>query len=387
MSDQLFTIYLPHSDLVFTRYLYIKDEVRIALLLAILNKQDSAVFWAYELYDSGFQHELFALLWKIYYDFFATLNPSFETYFFKKHAEWIKTNSPLIIGAIVQDLLYRPFNTDIFFLQTITSSFQIDIDYQTNKTSKTNKISNLTEFHHNMEHWIAKSDYRSIAQWILCENTIINPIDIYQFVLDLFEKRGIKLTKSKVAFRIHAVRKEVVVLSKIMELFSKQKQLKKGRNLYFAFDGEELPSHDLKPRHILPAFAVHTIDESKFLGLFKLKRRHYDLKEKYWHHWEYHASFSPLWLDRIRKHRGYVDYCNEKVLFLNDDWHESFYESYGLEPDEQSKEVQERSIMEIEKDKNKDKNWLLFYSTYKKNGLVEVYEEELEELDTDGIGY
>ena len=68
------------SDLIFTRYLYIKDEVQISLLVSILNKNDDAIFWAYELYYSGFKKELLNIIWKIYYDFFVTLNPTFEIY-------------------------------------------------------------------------------------------------------------------------------------------------------------------------------------------------------------------------------------------------------------------------------------------------------------------
>ncbi len=37
----------------FTRYMYEKSEVEIALIIAILNKTDDALFWAYELYYSG----------------------------------------------------------------------------------------------------------------------------------------------------------------------------------------------------------------------------------------------------------------------------------------------------------------------------------------------
>ena len=52
---------LVGSDLVFTRYLYVKDEVRISLLVSILNKSDDAIFWAYELFYSGFKTELLNL--------------------------------------------------------------------------------------------------------------------------------------------------------------------------------------------------------------------------------------------------------------------------------------------------------------------------------------
>ena len=69
---------------VFTRYLYEKEEVKLALLFALLNKKDDAIFWAYELYYSGFSDELVELLWKMYYDFYATLNPKFEKYLLSK---------------------------------------------------------------------------------------------------------------------------------------------------------------------------------------------------------------------------------------------------------------------------------------------------------------
>ena len=38
------------------------------------------------------------------------------------------------------------------------------------------------------------------------------------------------------------------------------------------------------------------------------------------------------------------------LIFKNDDDHEAFYEAYNYEPDEQSKEVQEKSIGEINKE-------------------------------------
>jgi len=116
-KDDIFTISLPGSDLIFTQYLYIKEEVRITLLVSILTKNDNAIFWAYELYHSGFKYELLNLIWKIYYDFFATLNPAYEPYLLKKHKE-LDMESDMsqvrIIGSIIKDLLFRPFNSDIF---------------------------------------------------------------------------------------------------------------------------------------------------------------------------------------------------------------------------------------------------------------------------------
>ena len=117
------------SELVFTQYLYIKEEVRIALLVSILNKSDDAIFWAYELYYSGFKDELLKLIWKIYYDFFATLNPAYESYFIKKHNQLIMDtdgSQKHIVSLIIQDLLFRPFNSDVFMLRNIYENFEIE---------------------------------------------------------------------------------------------------------------------------------------------------------------------------------------------------------------------------------------------------------------------
>jgi hypothetical protein len=76
------------TQIVLTNLLYLKDEVSIALLISLLNKNDSALFWAYELHYSGFNNELFELLEKIYYYFFATLNPKFKNFLKMKIKEW-----------------------------------------------------------------------------------------------------------------------------------------------------------------------------------------------------------------------------------------------------------------------------------------------------------
>ena len=59
---------------------------------------------------------------------------------------------------------------------------------------------------------------------------------------------------------------------------------------------------------------------------------------------------------------------------------QEFYNLYGLEPDEQSQSVQQKSIQPIEK----IYNWARFYKEYRKNGLFDIYEEELEEFDEMG---
>jgi hypothetical protein len=381
-KDDVFSISLPESDLIFTRYLYVKDELRLSLLVSILKKSDDAIFWAYELFYSGFKHELFQLIWKIYYDFFATLNPSFEAYLIKKHKEWLLNNDSIndkIISSIIQDLLFRPFNTDIFFLRNICENFENDIDYHSGV------ITDINSLRLNMEKWIETDDYRSIAQWILIENK--NRIDlqeIYDIILDKFGK------KKKIYNKVQNIKTEIILLAKIMTLFSKKHNLKKGKSIYIKVEPEDIVPYEtiniydsLKNYNILENACICGIDDLKHLSLFKLNRNKYDLNNKYWYNWLYHASFSPIWSKRIKMFKGYPDYNKRTIVFQDDELEEEFYKLYGYEPDEQKRCVQEKSIMSIEK----KYNWKWFDNTYKKNGLVNVYDEELEEFDIDGLNY
>ena len=43
-----------NTELQFTRYLYGKDEVEISLMTNLLNRTNDAIFWADELFHSGF---------------------------------------------------------------------------------------------------------------------------------------------------------------------------------------------------------------------------------------------------------------------------------------------------------------------------------------------
>lgn len=393
-KDDIFKIELPGSDLVFTQYLYIKEEVRIALLVSILNKSDDAIFWAYELYNSGFKYEFINLIWKIYYDFFATLNPAYEAYLLKKYKELIMYSDRTqerFVSSIIQDLLFRPFNSDIFMLRNICEIFDIDIIYH----HASEKITRIDEVSKNLTQWVANDDFRSIAQWVLNVNKTISPTNIYSICLDIFEetKTKNKLEKEFASAIKLNINTNVILLSKIMQLFSKKAELKKGRSMYINVEPEDIipyepiiGSNEIKHYTILEKAYMCGIDDLKHLGLFKLTRKKYILQEEYWYRWEYHASFSPLWSKRIKEFGGYPDYTKQKVIFKeepDDDAMQEFYRLYGLEPDEQKSQVQNKSIQAIEK----VHDWKWFNDQYKKNGLFKVYEEELDEFDVDGLKY
>ena len=403
VRDEISTLVLPGSNIIFTRYLYLKDEVKLALLVSLLKKSDDAIFWAYELYYSGFKTELFEFIWHIYYVFYATLNPSFEAYLLNKRNEMLKDEK--LVSAIVQDLIIRPFNTDVFFLNIICKTFEIECKYKDKDMidENNNKKCMLYTSHlyEQLMFWIDAHDYRSIAQFILNDknakknnlNALFTNEYIYAQAIDVFISNftGLKLAKKRLQKEFNnGDKSDLVLLAKIMTLFSLKDKLVKGKNFYITISPEEIVQYEtidatdeLRAYRILKTACICGIDDLKHLSLFKLERDKLNksLIDLYNDKWLYQASFSPLWFDRIKSHRGYVDYINQKVEFVDDELQQSFYTKYGYEADEQPINIKEKSIMAIEK----VNNWTSFYNTYNQNNLFKMDEDELEELNGDRI--
>jgi hypothetical protein len=86
---------------------------------------------------------------------------------------------------------------------------------------------------------------------------------------------------------------------------------------------------------------------SSKIGCFELRKydcKYPNIQDIQWHHWEYFSYNSPLWKERFDKYKIIIDHEKFLISFEDDDEYEEFSEKYYYEPDEQSKEVQERSI-------------------------------------------
>ena len=408
-SDDVITLNLSSSDIVFTRYLYIKDEVKIALLLSILHKSDDALFWAYELYYSGFVKELFTLLWSIYYNFFASTNPTFEKYFMKCEEEYfnclndkyIKNCDHKIVSVIIQNLFIRTLNTDVFMIHTIHNQFETIIDYDFGLVKSNIKTQ--------LQIWIENKDYRSICYYLLgtC-NTVDGRsydllIETYQIILDIFGESNVYLQKELLLQEfIDSLKNlqhiKINLLSKVLALFADEFVYKKDKQFYVTVEDNDISYYDtvtissrdndmlIKPYQILYNECICKIDKFKMLSLFNLNRLKYSkeqLYNMYNHDWLYNASFSPIWSKRLNLYRGYPNHIKKKVDFINDDYLESFHNEFGYEPDEQPLGVKLKSLMPIDK----QFGWKKFYELFRNVHLIDILEEELEELDTEPLVY
>lgn len=393
--------YLPtmtnSNEIQFTRYLYEKDEVKLALITSILNKKEEAVFWAYELYYSGFVYELVELFLNMYYDFYASLNPSFENYLhikikllFNKEGEQElekEAEKEELLAVIVNNFMTRPFTCDVFFMRKLAKELVFVIPF----VKEYQKKCDFTIIRSELKRLIEIEDYLTVARIIFYEIYGVHLKHVLELIVDHFMLKGLVLKKKAILTDFdtkiqndYQIEKRLV-FSRLIHFASLSKKIKMGRNLYVRIEPEDVVMYEtikvnlaqkgngsktavLPAYKILPIATMYTIDQDNYLSLFRLKRETMDITEAYLNHWLYHASFSPLWKKRIDQHHGKIIHSKKTVEFEDEDEEEIFYEHYGFEPDEQKKEIQNKTICPI----LQKRSWYDFYLQHKNRGIIDI---------------
>ena len=386
LKDDVFSLPLPGSNIILTRYLYLKKEVILYLISDILERKDSAIYWACELYNSGFKIELFEILWKIYYNFFASLNPSYEAYLFKKQIQVIdkKDSCEKHIATIVRDFLLRPYNADIFLLKTYNETFE----------------SNIHPSDVDIENWVQKNDYISISFYLNNNKSKETNINIYHSFLDAFVKTKIISSKSTLVKQFEKITtknniqvcENTLLLAKIMSLFQKKMCKTKENKKYALIDEADIMHLKNNMWNHLPAWKVprvarlNKVPNRRFGWTISDKSKkqlkeilHCDDKK-----WIYHASFSPLWYDRIKQFRGFVNHISMCVDFVDETDEDTFRQHFDYEPDEQPYSLFGEEIdIDLADHLNSlqlNSTWKTFCELYNQKGLVNIDENEMNDL-------
>ena len=330
----------------FSRYLYEVDEVKKTLMMSILDKRrDESLFWAFELFRSGFVTELGDLLLNIYYDFYATLNPTFE-----KRVTLKNTLTETDLYEIVTNLITKQHNADVYLLKIIVEQFEIE--------SSTDD-----------------GDLMAFASFILEDKDTSLVFTTLQnlCVATIEHKTPRKLML--VRFMQHKQKQHDIQAgcTKKRILFIKQnKKSKKDDDMYeFEFDIANAPTY-----RILGLVTKYGIDDHNYLSLFNLKREREDIIGAYRDYWLGCAARCPLWMSRILAHGGSVTKCDGVVAFNDEEEEGNFATKYNLEPDEQKLETQNKTTQYIKK----ERTWAGFCKEHNAKGVVTFDEDILAEL-------
>ena len=101
---------------ILTRYLYSKNQVLMSLFIALLDHNiDEALFWAYEIYYSGFESEAFEFLYQTYETIYKKKNPALQKYIEKLVEEWNADNGKeWNLATLVATIATRTYSLDDF---------------------------------------------------------------------------------------------------------------------------------------------------------------------------------------------------------------------------------------------------------------------------------
>ena len=126
------------EPILFTRYLYNKTEVKQSLFISLLQRDlDEAMFWAYELYFSGFDTDAFDYIINVYREAYSVLNPNLVLFLEKMVIIWSKDKSAhWTIGSIITTLIYRDYDINSF----VTTYFKVNCKPNQASTKTTRKF-------------------------------------------------------------------------------------------------------------------------------------------------------------------------------------------------------------------------------------------------------
>ena len=373
------------SNFIFTRYLYEKEEVAYSLLFALFQKkEDEAIFWATELYYSGFEEELYEFLWVVFQNFYASLNLKLEHYLLKKIAILKEKNKSedrqdknriIHLHLIIKNLIIKPYNLDTFSLMTLVNDFEINSTIQNLEHQESPDYLQMAVLI--FDQWREKDLIfleKKLDEFLKANVDSKNLMKDWHTTIELLESTQLSFSP------------QILLLTRILHFYSLSNQLRMGKNLTLILPEEEIQEeidryktydHHLRHYQILKKERRHQIN-GKIGALTTLKRNQISIKTAYLEDWLYYASFSPIWKERIENYNGYIVTEERKVFFEDEEEEELFYTSYGYEPDEQTSECHEKSIGDLENITLKE--W--FQEEYKKssNHLFKMDKEYLDEL-------
>lgn len=322
--------------------LYNLDEVKYSFMLSLLFQNNhtlsECLFWAYELHKSKQPDFLWNFITKIYYDFYYIKGASFEKQIDAEYNAWKKNNDFQHIAKIVKELHKQNADITVFqYLYTKTDTTLIppsdNITTAILKKNIQNSVSYLNTQTTDAVKMIYTSLYKGTRNHDMC---LFYENQHHRWLVKLISK----LNKTK----------KVWIKTKLSAADLTQITDFKAPVNYVYKTLKEKRLYEINP--LIGAFQLARF-KNKTDVVKVWERNNYTFNDvdmyisAYLHHWEFYARTTPFWKKVFKTYQ--VTFVKKKAKFPTVDLMESFYDTYGFEPDEQSIETQYKSIRPIEK--------------------------------------
>jgi hypothetical protein len=304
--------------MIYTRHLYDKNCVEFSLFIALLNKnKEDTLFWGLELFHSGFNDELIVLIWRYYYELYAPFYVNLEIYILKYTKIWIENRlDDTAVATMLSNLCQRDACVDFYIMYKngieCPKRF-IDTFDNIDRSNNRDEILNIAN--------------NAITKMELFKTGGKNAFKNINLVFETIPLLTIKLYKSAIKSRLITG----MLFADTAHEYDSKFYIKLNDCDISKFKTK--PIINLKGWKMPPRECIHTLQlkpttQEKLIG-------HYD-------NWLYYASNAPIWKKRIARHKGTIDTVNKTVYFENIDNEERFFNMYNYEPDEQSRQTQNK---------------------------------------------
>jgi hypothetical protein len=381
-----------------TRYLYCEDEVKASLISSLLKRVgiQECYYWLSELYYSG--SNIFDIIWEIYIDYYALTTPHLEKYIIKKQAAWEKDKNEEHLCTIIKNLYISQANGSVFILRHMCLIDDISPSHILKGRPK-NWLVKYNKDYRELIHFIHSNKWNDVCYQLINltnnKNKSFNELFgiIYEYCLnelsDIKKHETLletiknmwdeKQTKNNLQYLILII----CVIKSAQEIENITEEKEDDKHIYVLpnksdiefFKKTNIVSETIKPRNVLLSKRLYYIDGS--VGCFNLERfrwnNHEDFKSEMLLNWEYYATRTHIWDERIKKYHVKFDIDKRKITFEDEVEEDEFYEKYNYEPDEQCKELQECGLLEIKKAPLKD--WII-------GNKLEIDTSIMKELDS-----
>ena len=318
--------------MIFTRYLYNYNDAKYSLILAILKGSDfnEILFWADEIYHSGFKDELWQLLIKFYLDFCYINQYLYSKTIVKSYKDWKEKNDFKSIIKTLKHLHNFNKNYSIFKLRI---NNQKKVSTEKIKAKKNNKFTSKLQYL--LLDSLKKKNMNNVCYYM---NKM--EIGLIRVVIDEYNE------KLNVDISVYNDKKHILISVICLSMMKNKMKYENYRvnksDIKFINDNNNIKG--MKLYRVLKNKRLYGVNSE--VGCFDVKREDIavSLREK----WEYYAYKSPIWKKRFDKYKVKVDDKKKKILFSDEDEYDDFYEKYNYEPDEQDKETQYKSIKDLD---------------------------------------
>lgn len=328
--------------MVFTQFLYQKDEVIASFLLSMVfaNDINEAVFFISELYNSGFYDDVYNIVFSLYFDFYYITNSDLVSYINETILKDMKNKNIENIHSIIKTLYPRNKSVPVFLLNQQCKIYGTNQKITLFKGKKPAYLNNYNSVSHGIIRSLEKFNWKNITYYI----SNAKEEDIHTIYEDIDKYLTDKKKKFKLDINISYENKKHLLISFIAINYCVEKE----EVIVYTDKAYEYipPNYDCANRIILKENKRYEIN--KFTSAFVLERDDMERKkflDKLCCEWENECKNTPIWFNRFQQYNG--TFKNKQLVFPNDNALDEFYNKYGYEPDEQSKTTTNKSHVEL----------------------------------------